>query len=102
MCAYSLKRQQLGEDAIAYAHDIKLEALRLLGTMLQATKRNTGGEVGGKRPLAGSRKELANKAPTLADLGLDKKTSMLAFVCGGSPEFYTGSTRLFLLVTDIL
>lgn len=81
------KRQHLGEEAIAYAHDIKLEALRLLGAMLKATPRATGAEHGGKKGIDGSRKEPSNKTPTLAELGLDKKTSMLARrVAALSPE----------------
>jgi len=68
-------RQHMGDEAIGYAHDIKLEALRLLGTMLEATKRNQGavkGKTGSKS------KPVLDPTPTLADLGLDKKTSLLA------------------------
>jgi len=72
------KRQQLGEEAIHYATSIKVEALAQLGRMLKDTPRQTaehrvGG--GGK----GTKKELIHDAPpTLAEMGLDKKTSKLA------------------------
>ena len=72
------KRQQLGEDAINYAFEIKIEALARLGDLLKETPKATGGEHGGKTKIDGSRKEPSNPTPTLADLGLDKKTSMIA------------------------
>jgi len=79
------KRQRLGEDAIGYAHDIKLEALRLLGTMLQATKRAKPAV--GSKIIGSKRVPMKDPTPTLADLGLDKKTSMLARrVANLSPE----------------
>ena len=68
------KRQALGQDAITYAHDIKLEALRLLGMMLKATERATGAKgIGTSAVPKGN-----HTPPTLADLHIDKKTSMLA------------------------
>jgi N6-adenosine-specific RNA methylase IME4 len=69
------KRQQLGEEAISYAHEIKIDALRKLGEMLQATPRATG--AAGVGPIAVP-DENRNGPPTLADLGLNKKTSMIA------------------------
>jgi len=71
------KRQQLGEEAIMYATAIKVEALAQLGRMLKETPR--------ARPAVGS-KVIGNERvpmkdmerPTLANLGLDKKTSKLA------------------------
>lgn len=72
------KRQQLGDDAIAYAHEIKVEALRQLGGLLRATPRNEGTRLAG-RAIGGSARELPkDPTPTLADLGIDKKTSMIA------------------------
>jgi len=58
-------------QAVEHAHDIKLEALRLLGTMLKSTPRH--------KPAIrqGSKSEPRDSHPTLSDLGLDKKTSML-------------------------
>lgn len=72
------KRQKLGEEAINYAFSIKVEALRQLGNMLKETERagtkysKGGGSKGSKR------EPLLDAPPTLASLGLDKKTSKLA------------------------
>jgi N6-adenosine-specific RNA methylase IME4 len=70
------KRQKLGEESIRYATAVKVEALRQLGNMLKETERATGG-----LPYQGStsnKREPVERIPTLADLGLDKKTSSLA------------------------
>ena len=64
-------------DAIAYAHDVKLEALRLLGAMLKATTRATGGDAQRTRFQKGRESPL-----TIKELGLDYKTSMLARLLG--------------------
>lgn len=67
------KRQQLGEENIAIAHSIKLEALRKLGEMLKSTPKNEG------QILRGTKMEPRENQPqTLAELGLDKKTSAIA------------------------
>jgi hypothetical protein len=65
-------RQKLGEEAIGIATSIKVQALRKLGTILEATPRAEA------RFEGGSRKPSNNNHPTLADMGLDKKTSMVA------------------------
>lgn len=73
------RRQQLGQEAIDYAHSIKIEALAKLGGMLKETPRATGGEYGGRQKIDGSERELSiPQTQTLADMGLDKKTSSLA------------------------
>lgn len=73
------KRQQLGKENISIAHAIKLDALRKLGEMLKVAPKNEGAKGlsgGGTR---GSKKEpRVNDALTLAELGLDKKTSSIA------------------------
>lgn len=74
------KRQQLGEEAILYATSIKIEALRQLGNMLKNTPRNEGG----RPPETGTNS--APVFPTLADMGLDKKTSKLAQDIAALPE----------------
>lgn len=51
----------------------KIEALRRLGEMLSETQRNEGG-----RPPKESGAKREPVSPTLADLGLDKKTSSIA------------------------
>jgi N6-adenosine-specific RNA methylase IME4 len=74
-------RQKLGDDIIGYAHQIKIYALARLGDLLQQMSKASGG----KRPKGSSgakgRISSAIKEPliaTLADLGLDKKTSAIA------------------------
>lgn len=76
------KRQQLGADAILYATSIKVEALRQLGNMLKETPRAEGG-----RPLeTGTQSVPVYSPPTLADMGLDKKTSKLAQDIAALPD----------------
>jgi len=72
------KQQQLGDEAIGYAHAIKIEAMRRLGEMLKETpKRGPEHSTGGGSK--GSRREpLPNAPPTLADFGLTKKVSMIS------------------------
>jgi adenine-specific DNA-methyltransferase len=67
------KRQKLGEEAVQYATSIKIEALRQLGRMLQETERNKGAILRGAKLVPRE-----NNAPTLAEIGIDKKTSKLA------------------------
>lgn len=80
------KRQELGEEAIKYATFIKVEALAQLGRMLKETERATGvkGQLIGRGIIGGTKKE--PPIPTLADLGLDKKTSKLAQDIAELPE----------------
>jgi len=76
------KRQQLGDEVIAYAYAIKIEALRLLGEMLGETP---DAKTGPKPKQLGSHAEL-NSIPTLADLGIGKKTSMIAQRLANLPQ----------------
>ena len=69
------RRQQLGEEAMAYALAIKIEALRKLGEMLAVTQLATGGQPYQKKS-TGSAKEPVG--PTLEDLQITKKLSMMA------------------------
>jgi len=68
------KRQQLGEEAISYATEIKLEALRQLGNMLKTSERN----IGGRPEITSTKEEPVKDTPTLAELGIDKKISSLS------------------------
>ena len=71
------KRQHLGEAAVAMATSIKVEALRKLGEMLKATPKAKGGQPFQKS--TGTKVEpVENQAETLAELGIDKKTSSVA------------------------
>ena len=67
-------RQALGEEAIAYALAIKVEAMRKLGEILAKSPKHTGGNATRARYQIGT--EL--NPPTLADLGIDKKISSMA------------------------
>lgn len=73
------RRQKLGEEAIDFAHAIKIEALRKLGEMLKDTPKNAGSRGVGKSGVP-----LEN--PTLQELGLDKKTSSIAQKLANLPE----------------
>jgi len=74
------KRQELGEDAIGYAHEIKTEALAQLGVLLSVMEKQSGGRglKGGGRNRGSEKEPQLNAPPTLSDLGIDKKTSMIA------------------------
>lgn len=74
------RRQKLGEEAIGYAHEIKIEALRLLGEMLKETPRNEG------QIRRGTQQEPRENIPTLAEMGVDKKTSSIAQKLADLPE----------------
>ncbi len=66
------RRQQLGEEAMAYALAIKIEALRKLGEMLASTPKAKPGT----KPQFSS--TLEPNSPTLAELGIDRKVAMVA------------------------
>jgi N6-adenosine-specific RNA methylase IME4 len=72
------RRQQLGEEAIGYAHEIKIEALGRLGELLTEMPKATGAQYGGRRPIDGVRAEPSIQHPTYAELGLEKKTAAIA------------------------
>ena len=67
-------RQRLGEDVIGYAHALKVEALAGLGELLKQTPLRAGSRGVGKSGVP----KVNPTSPTLADLGIDKKTSSLA------------------------
>lgn len=81
------RRQQLGEEAIGYAHEIKIEALAQLGRLLAEIPKQNGARGlagGGTR---GSRKEpQVDSPPRLSDLGITKKTSMIAQQLASLPD----------------
>jgi N6-adenosine-specific RNA methylase IME4 len=76
------RQKKLGAEAVLYATAIEVEALKQLGNMLKETPKNEGG-----RPveLTGT-KVLPVIIPTLADIGLDKKTSKLAQDVASLPD----------------
>lgn len=67
------RQQKLGGEIVDYAHSFRIEALRRLGEMLQESERADGGDAQRTRFQKGT-----ESPPTLADLGLDKKTSSIA------------------------
>lgn len=79
------KRQQLGQEAIDYAHSIKIEALRKVGEMLKETPKATGAAGIGK-PASAVPNEYRTQPETLAELGIDKKTSSIAQKLADLPE----------------
>ncbi len=83
------RRQQLGDEAIGYAHAIKVEALGRLGELLRDMPKATGtrGDFRGKDSSGSYRKEPPeNSIPTLADLHVDRKTAMVAQHLAELPE----------------
>jgi N6-adenosine-specific RNA methylase IME4 len=71
------KRQQLGEEAIGLAHTIKIRALARLGELLKDLEKAKGAQGVGKSKSAVPER-YHTQPPTLADLGIDKKTSAIA------------------------
>lgn len=77
------KRQKLSDEAIGYAHSIKIDALTRLGEMLKAGPKHEGGRPAQK---TGSVVEPVSSPPTLAELGIDKKVSMVAQQLANLPD----------------
>lgn len=65
------KQRQMGEEAEAYAREVRLRSERRLGEILMETPKNPGVQLSG-----GSRKEPPGDVPTLRELGVSKKVSM--------------------------
>jgi N6-adenosine-specific RNA methylase IME4 len=87
------KRQKLSDEVIGYAHEIKIEAQRLLGEFLEQQPKNTGtrSQLKGRDSSGGSQVEPPeNTTPTLASAGLTKKESsqaqFVAKIATESPE----------------
>lgn len=78
------KRQKLSDEAIGYAHSIKIDALTRLGEMLKATPKNKG--MAGSMVTGSTREPVKDSTPTLADLGIDKKVSMVAQQLASLPD----------------
>lgn len=74
------RRQKLGEEAIDFAHAVKIEALRKLGEILKETPKAQA------RFDGTSKVPSRNGADTLADMGVDKKTSAMAQKLADLPE----------------
>ena len=74
------RRQQLGEEAVQHARSIELEAMRRLGELLLATRKNSGSKNQlNTRVFGGTKVEPPiDTTPTLAELGASKKISSLS------------------------
>ncbi len=77
------KRQKLSDEAIGYAHSIKIDALTRLGEMLEAAKK-TGVVRRGPDKAISSKEEPIRQQ--LSDLGIDKKVSMVAQQLASLPD----------------
>jgi site-specific DNA-methyltransferase (adenine-specific) len=64
------ERQKLGQEAITYAHGVVVDAKTLMGELLRETPRNGGG-----RPLKTCAQVEQVSPPTLAEQGIDRKSS---------------------------
>lgn len=89
------KRQKLSQESIQYATEIKFEALDQLDKMLKATPRNKGtkGQLVSRGVIGGTKSE--PPIPTLAELGLDKKTAALARQIGTLPASLKVKVKAF-------
>lgn len=76
------RRQQLGEEAIGFAHRVKIDALARLGELLDAVPKATARFTHDGTPRVPS----SNDAPTLADYGISKRVSAVARQLA-KPEF---------------
>lgn len=72
------KRQHLSEEAIGYAHSIKIEALRRLGEILKDSPKAKGAPGPGRGKAGSPAGPAFDPTPTYADSGLSKKTAALA------------------------
>ncbi len=72
------KRQNLGEVVIGFAYALKFHALAKLGDLLEAMPKATGEFTSAQKAHGGTRKEPPSSTATLAELGIDKKTSAVA------------------------
>lgn len=70
------RRQKLGDECIAYAHAVKIDALTLLGEMLKVTPKNVGAK--GSVVTGSKREPVKDGTPTLAESGITKKESSAA------------------------
>ena len=95
MKAYA-KAQGMSDECIGYAHAVRYEALAKIGKMLKSMMKNRGG---GEKGVGRSGKNAVTEvnhivaAPTLAELGLDKRTSMIAQQVGELPDDVTEAIK---------
>jgi len=85
------RRQRLSEETIQHATAIKLDAERKLGGILREMPKSEGGRPPEK---TGAKVEPVLSTPTLADLGIDKKTSARAQKLADLPDETFEAVRL--------
>ncbi len=78
------RRQKLGAECESYARELRTDAEKLLGDILRETPKNVGAL--GSVVTGTDRVPLKDNTPTLADLGLDKKTSARAQTLAALPD----------------
>jgi hypothetical protein len=71
-------KQMNNKEAQIQWVSVATRAERRWGHIYAESEKAKGGDRGGKQPLDGSRKEPANKSPTLAEMGVSKKASARA------------------------
>ena len=79
-------RQRMGEAVIGQAHALKVRALVKLGELLKDLPKAKGNAGPGRGKAGASVGPAFTDAPTLSELGLDKKTSMVAQQLAALPE----------------
>ena len=79
-------RQRMGEAVIGQAHALKTRALVRLGELLKDLPKAKGNAGPGRGKAGASVGPAFTDAPTLSELGLDKKTSMVAQQLAALPE----------------
>lgn len=82
--AYASTHYKEQRDMIQKAKVVKLLAERRLGEMLKATPKNKG--MAGSMVTGSTREPVKDSTPTLADLGIDKKTSSRAQRLAALPD----------------
>ena len=80
------RRRQLGEEALAYAHTVKIEALARLGELLRDRKSERSDGSGSGLQLDGSRAPLRSDSPRSSmRWALWSRRSQIASAIAGSP-----------------
>lgn len=74
------------KDLVSRAKQLKLRAERRLGEILQAMPKAAGVKMAGRDSFGGTKTEPPKNAPTLAEIGIDKKTSARAQKLAALPD----------------
>lgn len=84
------RQQQLGQESIAFAHAVQMEAMRRLGEILKLTAdagtragRGQKHSTGGGRNKGSKREHLFDAPPTLKEIGVSRKEASVAQTLAG-------------------